>query len=71
MDKYKELYDSLSEDLKKKATECKTAEELMELAKSEGIELSDEQLDAISGGGDSWFCDCNTVCGRHNPDLEL
>ena len=57
MDKYKELYDGLSEDLKKKASECKTAEELMELAKSEGIELTDEQLDAISGG-ESWFCDC-------------
>ena len=70
MEDYKKYFDGLSEDLKEKATACKSAEELMELAKSEGIELTDDQLDAISGG-DSWFCDCNTVCGRHNPDLEL
>ena len=56
MDKYKEMYNSLSDDLKKKATECKNAEELMELAKTEGIELTDDQLDAISGGFD-WYCD--------------
>ena len=62
MDKYKELYNGLSEELKKKATECKTAEELMALAKSEGIELTDEQLDVISGGTE-WFC------GDHNQDV--
>ena len=56
MDKYKELYDGLSEDLKKKATSCKTVEELMALAKSEGIELTDEQMDAIAGGV-QWSCD--------------
>ena len=56
MDKYKKMYNSLSDDLKKKATECKNAEELMELAKTEGIELTDEQMDAISGGFD-WSCD--------------
>ena len=71
MDKYKELYDGLSDDLKAKAAECKSAEELMELAKTEGIELTDEQLDAISGGYD-WFCDCkmddcwNNWDGQHN-----
>ena len=31
-------------------------EELFELAKSEGIELNDEQIAAISGG-QSWHCD--------------
>ena len=60
MDKYKELYDSLSDDLKAKAANCKTGEELVALAQSEGIELTDEQLDAISGGFE-WSCDyqCN------------
>ena len=58
MEDYKKMFEGLSDDLKKKATECKNAEELMELAKSEGIELTDEQLDAISGGSDSiWSCD--------------
>ena len=53
MDKYQEMYDKLSDDLKAKVANCKTADELMEFAKSEGIELTDEQLDAISGG-DHW-----------------
>ena len=57
MEKYKELYDGLSEDLKAKAASCKTASELIELAKAEGIELTDEQLDAISGGINWFGCD--------------
>ena len=61
MDKYKEMYDSLSDDLKAKATECKTAEELITLAKTEGIELTDEQLDAISGGY-NWVCSSLDEC---------
>ena len=56
MDKYKEIYENLPAEMKAKAAACKTADELVELAKSEGIELTDEQLDAISGGSD-WSCD--------------
>ena len=56
MDKYKELYDKLSDDLKAKVATCKTGEELVALAQSEGIELTDEQMDAISGGS-FWSCD--------------
>ena len=33
-----------------KAKACKSADELMALAKAEGVELTDEQLDQISGG---------------------
>ena len=62
MEGYKKMFEGLSDDLKEKATACKTAEELMELAKSEGIELTDEQLDTISGGVE-WFC------GDHNQDV--
>ena len=59
MDNYKEIYDNLSEDLKAKVTSCKTADELIALAKTEGIELTDEQLDFISGGYDwkKWMDD--------------
>ena len=57
MDKYQEMYDSLSDEMKAKVANCKTADELMEFAKSEGIELTDEQLDAISGGDSFWSCD--------------
>lgn len=61
MEKYKEIYDSLPEEMKAKITSCKTAEELIELAKNEGIELTDEQLNAISGGLDwaKYFAECD------------
>lgn len=45
----------ISPEVKEQARVCKTNEELLELAKSEGIELADEQLDAIAGGFD-WSC---------------
>ena len=67
MEDYKKYFDNLSDDLKKKATECKNAEELMELAKSEGIELTDDQLDAISGGA-TWTCDCYSLCPLYSGD---
>ena len=40
-----------------KAKACKSAEELLALAKEEGIELSDKQLEAVNGGG-IWDWDC-------------
>ncbi len=44
---------------------CKTQEELLKLAKEEGVQLNDEQLEAVNGGG------CNsatkpTHCPRCN-----
>lgn len=50
MENYK---DQLTPEQLEKARACKSAEELIELAKSEGIELNDEQLEAIAGG--SWY----------------
>ena len=43
-------FNDLSEDLKAKAKACKTPDELLQLAKDEGIELSDDQLEQMSGG---------------------
>jgi len=37
-----------------KARACSTTEELLALAKEEGVALSDEMLDQISGGK-NWF----------------
>ena len=45
-----ELLKGLSEEQISKIKECKNHEEVLELAKEEGIELTDEQLTAISGG---------------------
>ena len=47
-------YKDVSPELKEKARECKSAEELLALAKEEGMEIPDEELDAIAGGG---WCD--------------
>ena len=46
----KNVWDSLTDEQKEKAKECKTADELLKLAGEEGIELPDELLDAAAGG---------------------
>ena len=43
-------YNELSEEKKAKARACATPEEVLALAKEEGYELSDEELDGISVG---------------------
>ena len=53
--KMKEIMDGICENLtdeqKKKAKQCKTMDELMALAGEWGLELPDEALDAVAGGG--------------------
>ena len=49
MTNYKE---QLTPEQMEKVRACKSPDELVELAKAEGLELNDEQLDAIAGG--SW-----------------
>ena len=63
-------FEDLTAELKEKILACKTPEELLALAHEEGYELSDEELQAVSGGGtwDSpfiWDCDDYTdACPR-------
>lgn len=45
-----ERFDNLSEDLKAKAIACNSPEELQDLAKSQGVELSLDDLDEAAGG---------------------
>ncbi len=47
----KELLKGLTEEQIAKIKACKNQEELLKLAKDKGVELTDEQLTAISGGG--------------------
>ena len=52
-------YEELTQEQKAKARACASADELVALAKQEGIDLSDEQLQAISGGS-GWLSSCST-----------
>ena len=57
-----DLLKGLTEEQIEKVKGCKNAEEILSLAKAEGVELTDEQLQAVSGGGClSGRCpDCNS-----------
>ena len=48
-------FNDLTPEQREKVRACKNADELVELAKSEGVELTDDQLDSIAGG--TWY-DC-------------
>ena len=50
----------LTPEQMEKARACTTADELIALAKDEGLELSDEQLEGIAGG--SWDDICTDEC---------
>ena len=43
-------FDELSPELQEKVKACKTPDDLLALASDEGYELSEEELDAVSGG---------------------
>ena len=48
-------FNELTPEQMEKARECKNTKDLVALAESEGIDLTDDQLEAISGG--NWI-DC-------------
>ena len=47
--------DLKSPELQEKLKSAKTADELIDLAREEGVELNDEQLEALAGGGSEWY----------------
>ena len=57
------ILSTLTEEQRKKVEAAKTPEELLALAKEAGYELSDEQLEAVSGGS-IW---CGSYCSSKNP----
>ena len=52
----KELLKGLTDEQIKKVEACKSPDEIIALAKAEGVELTDEQLEVVSGG-----------CGNSTP----
>lgn len=48
--KKSELFKGLTAEQIKKAKACKNSNEILELAKKEGLELTDEQLQIVAGG---------------------
>lgn len=50
MNMKEELLRGLSEEQIAKLKSCKGQEEILKIAKEEGVELTDEQLEAVSGG---------------------
>ena len=71
----KELLKGLTEEQIKKVEACKNSDEILALAKAEGVELNDEQLAAVSGGGCSSTRKCpkcgSTNVKRKTEDVEL
>ena len=67
-----DLLKGLTEEQIKKVKACKDADELMSLAKREGVELTSEQLEAVSGGSfcsssdGRWKC---TKCGSTDTEV--
>ena len=55
-------FDELSPDLKDKARACTSIDELVQLAKDEGIELNKEQVDSVTGG----WAGCHDDCGSES-----
>lgn len=50
MDISKEILDGLSEDMRQKVSACTSAADLLALVKSEGVKLTPEQMEMVSGG---------------------
>lgn len=51
-------FNDLSPEMRAKALACETPEALLKLAEEGGYELSDEEIEAISGGS-GWSCSSN------------
>lgn len=69
----KDLLEGLTPVQVEKMKKCKHQVDLLALAKQEGVELTDEQLAAVSGGG-CFDNNANTsitcpLCGRNGDDI--
>ena len=62
MNSAEEIFNNLTDEQKAQAMNFSSPEEMFEFAKEEGMELPDEQLEAIAGGR-LW-----NKCGELGPD---
>lgn len=58
--------EDLTPEQMEKAKACKSSEELLELAKKEGHELSLDELEEVSGG-EHWACNCDEGYAHYSP----
>ena len=69
-----ELLKGLTEEQNARVKACKTQDELLKLAKDEGVELTSEQIEAVSGGGclSSMKCpNCGSKDFRKLPNYQI
>ena len=59
-------FEDLSPELQEKAKTCTSPDEILELAKEAGYELSDEELDQVAGGKGFWDADWSW-CSDQGP----
>ena len=59
------IEDLKNPELQEKLKRCETVDELVQLVKAEGMELNDEQLAAVAGGDNEWYCLCDGPDGFH------
>ncbi len=65
-----ELLKGLTEEQIAKVKACKGQDELLALAKEEGIELTEEQLEAVSGGCGTKYYKCPYCRGDARLETE-
>lgn len=61
----KELLKGLTEDQIEKVKACENTKDLLQLAKDEGVELNEEQLNAVSGGA------CSSSQDKKNKERKI
>ena len=60
------MFENLTPEQQEKAKSCKTPEDVLALAKEEGYELTNEELEHVSGGLD-WSCN-DQSCSKYDPE---
>ena len=63
----KDLLKGLTKEQIEKIRTCQNQDEILKLAKDEGIQLSEEQLEAVNGGNcfSKYFIEC-PYCGKNS-----